>query len=355
MPVFPKLSTFGFALLIFACLAVSCSKSKAPAGFEGPLTLSGRTMGTYYRIKLAELPPPLRQDDLKSEIERILQEVNRQMSTYIPESELSRFNRYENDDWFTVSQEIALVVEEGLRIHQLTEGAFDITIGPLVNLWGFGPKGEQGEVPNPEDIKEALARVGSRHLQVRLSPPALKKSRNDLYIDLSGIAKGFAVDELARHLDSVGITGYMVDIGGELKTRGRKKDGSPWKIAVESPIVDGKEIQKIVLLHDSAMATSGDYRNYFEKDGQRYSHEIDPATGRPIRHNLASVTVVDYSCMRADALATALLVLGPDKGFELAQREKLATLFLIKERSLFVEKMTTEFMNILNTQNIKAN
>lgn len=355
MPASIKLSPLGCALFIIGCIAVSCSKSQAPSGLEDPLTLSGKTMGTYYRIKLAELPPPLRQDELKSEIERILQEINRQMSTYIPESELSRFNRYKNDDWFSVSPEFALVVEEGLRIHQLTQGAFDITIGSLVNLWGFGPNGEQGEVPKPEDIKEALASVGSQRLQVRISPPALKKSRNDFYVDLSGIAKGFAVDELARHLDSVGVTGYMVDIGGELKTRGRKKDGSLWKIAVESPIVEGNEIQKIVLLDNSAMATSGDYRNYFEKDGQRYSHEIDPATGRPIRHNLASVTVLDPSCMRADALATALFVLGPDKGFELAEREKMATLFLIKEGSLFVEKMTTEFMNILNTQNIKAN
>ena len=333
----------------FGCVAVSCSKSPAPASLDGPLTISGRTMGTYYRIKLADLPSPLGQDELESEIESILHEVNRQMSTYIPESELSRFNRHENDDWFSVSPEIALVVQEGLLIHQLTDGAFDITIGPLVNLWGFGPEGGQGEVPSPDDIDEAIARVGSRRLEVRISPPALKKSRNDLYVDLSGIAKGFAVDELARYLDSVGITGYMVDIGGELKTRGRKKDGSYWKIAVESPIVNAKAIQKVVPLVNLAMASSGDYRNYFEKNGERYSHEIDPAAGRPIRHRLASVTVVDPSCMRADALATALMILGPEKGFKLAQRNKMAVLFIIKGKDGFVERETVEFNSFVKS------
>ena len=349
MPASLKLATFGCALLLFGCVAVSCSKSPAPASLDGPLTISGRTMGTYYRIKLADLPSPLGQDELESEIESILHEVNRQMSTYIPESELSRFNRHENDDWFSVSPEIALVVQEGLLIHQLTDGAFDITIGPLVNLWGFGPEGGQGEVPSPDDIDEAIARVGSRRLEVRISPPALKKSRNDLYVDLSGIAKGFAVDELARYLDSVGITGYMVDIGGELKTRGRKKDGSYWKIAVESPIVNAKAIQKVVPLVNLAMASSGDYRNYFEKNGERYSHEIDPAAGRPIRHRLASVTVVDPSCMRADALATALMILGPEKGFKLAQRNKMAVLFIIKGKDGFVERETVEFNSFVKS------
>ena len=355
MPVSPKLSTLGCALLLLGCVAVSCSKSPAPTSLDGPLTLSGRTMGTYYRIKLADLPSPLRQDELESEIESILHEVNRQMSTYIPESELSRFNRHENDDWFSVSPEIALVVDEGLRINQLSEGAFDITIGPLVNLWGFGPKGGQDEVPNPDDIMDAMARVGSRRLQVRLSPPALKKNRSDLYVDLSGIAKGFAVDELARYLDSVGITGYMVDIGGELKTRGRKKDGSSWKIAVERPIVNGKEIQKVVPLVDLAMASSGDYRNYFEKNGERYSHEIDPATGWPIRHQLASVTVVDPSCMRADALATALMILGPEKGLKLAHRNNLAALFIIKGKDGFVERETVEFNSFVKSMERKIN
>jgi len=307
-------------------------------------------MGTYFKVTVRSLPPSIHEDELKASIEKLLEKVNAQMSTYIPESEISRFNQYEKTDWFPVSSETALVVNEALKIHYLTQEAFDITIGPLVNLWGFGPPGRKGEIPNQEKVNIALKTVGSRHLQSRLNPPSLKKDIADLYLDLSGIAKGFGVDHLAEYLESIGITDFLVDIGGEMKTSGHKGNGLPWKIAIERPVIDKQEIQKIINLTNHAVATSGDYRNYFEKDDQRYSHEINPKTGRPVQHRLASVTVLDSSCMRADALATALMVLGPQEGYRLAQREKLAVLFIVKGKDGFFEKATPALMGLTKSK-----
>jgi thiamine biosynthesis lipoprotein len=330
-------------LVFYSTTLFHCSKPSPQSADVHPLTLSGSTMGTYYRVTIASPPASLELEKLKTEITELLVEINAQMSTYISDSELSRFNDYKMTDWFPVSFETAMVVAEGIKIHQLTEGAFDITVGPLVNLWGFGPPGKSEDIPTVKQISESLKKVGSNHLKSRLSPPALKKEIVDLYVDLSGIAKGFGVDSIANLLETQGLMNYIVDIGGEMKTRGRKNANSPWRIAIESPIVDKKEIQQVINLNDQAIATSGDYRNYFEKDGKRYSHEINPRTGYPIQHRLASVTVLDSSCMRADALATALIVLGPEKGFQLAEKESNAALFIIKGEDGFFEKETTKF------------
>ena len=323
-----------------------CSNASSPATADGPLILSGSTMGTYFKVTVPSLPRSIHQDELKASLEDLLELTNAQMSTYISDSELSRFNQYKKTDWFPVSSETALVVKEALHIHSLTEEAFDITVGPLVNLWGFGPSGGKGKIPSQERIRITLEKVGSRHLQYRLAPPSLRKDIVDLYLDLSGIAKGFAVDHLADHLESIGLTDYLVDIGGEMKARGRKRDGIPWKIAIERPVVDKQEIQQIINLSDKAIATSGDYRNYFDKEDQRFSHEVDPKTGKPIEHLLASVTVLDSTCMRADALATAFMVLGPQVGYRLAERESLSALFIIKGEDGFFEKATTGFKNL---------
>ena len=331
------------ALVFYSSVFLYCSQPSSLPNVNDPITLSGSTMGTYYKITVAELPPSIHQDELKAAIERLLEKTNAQMSTYISDSELSRFNQYRKTDWFPVSSETAMVVEEALNIHQLTEEAFDITVGPLVNLWGFGPSGGKGEISSQEEIDSTLKKVGSHHLQSRFTPPSLKKDIVDLYLDLSGIAKGFAVDHISAYLESTGITDFLLDIGGEMKARGYKKDGTPWKIAIERPVIGRQEIQKVITLNYQAIATSGDYRNYFDKDGQRYSHEINPKTGQPVQHRLASVTVLDASCMRADALATAFMVLGPQKGYQLAERERLPVLFIIKGEDGFFEKATPEF------------
>lgn len=331
-------------IFVFYSLSLfHCSKPSSNSPVVRPLTLSGSTMGTYYRVTVVSLPPTLDETGLKAEIEKLLVKINAQMSTYIPDSELSRFNDYPMTDWFPVSSETAIVVAEGLEIHHLTGGAFDITVGPLVNLWGFGPPGSKNEIPNEENINETLKKVGSQHLKSRLSPPALKKEIVELYVDLSGIAKGFAVDSIADYLETEGILNYIVDIGGEMKTKGSKKNDSAWKIAIEKPSVGKKEIHQVIDLNNQAIATSGDYRNYFERDGKRYSHEINPRTGYPIQHRLASVSVLDTTCMRADALATALIVLGPQEGYQLAEKENKAALFIIKSEDGFIEKETTKF------------
>jgi len=331
------------ALVFYSSVFLYCSQSSSPPNAGDPVNLSGSTMGTYYKVTVATLPPSIHKDELKAAIESLLEKTNAQMSTYISDSELSRFNQYRKTDWFPVSSETALVVQEALNIHHLTEEAFDITVGPLVNLWGFGPSGGKGEISSQEEINSTLKKVGSHHLQSRVTPPSLKKDIVDLYLDLSGIAKGFGVDHLSAYLESIGITDFLVDIGGEMKAGGYKKDGTPWKIAIERPVIDKQEIQKVITLNNQAIATSGDYRNYFDKDGQRYSHEINPKTGQPVQHRLASVTVLDSSCMRADALATALMVLGPQKGYQLAERERLSVLFIIKGEDGFFEKSTAGF------------
>jgi thiamine biosynthesis lipoprotein len=305
-------------------------------------------MGTSYTVKVVDLPPSLDSGALEQEISDILGSLNSRMSTYDADSELSRFNLSQGTGWFDVSEETATVVGEALRIGALTGGAFDVTVGPLVNLWSFGPaENHPGRTPPDEKIQDALGRVGYQNVDVRRTPPRIRKKRPDVYLDLSGIAKGYAADAIAAHLERRKLHNYMVDIGGEIKANGYNNRGEAWRIAVESPVAGTREIRKVIALKNLAVATSGDYRNYFEQDGVRYSHIIDPRSGRPVSHRLASVTAVHASCMTADALATALLVLGPDKGYDLAAREDLAVLCIVKTDKGFVEKTTPAFQKLL--------
>jgi thiamine biosynthesis lipoprotein len=283
---------------------------------------------------------------LTSEIGALLKEVNRQMSNWLKDSEISRFNQYKESDWFGVSGDTVLVIAEGLRISEKSGGAFDITVGPLIDLWGFGPVKKEKQIPGEEQIKAVKAKIGYQKLEVRQSPPSVKKEAPDIHCDLSAIAKGFGVDKVAGYLDSKGFSDYLVEIGGEVRAKGMNHRGVLWRVAVATP--DGtSNYQKVLSLKDISMATSGDYHNYFEKDGVRYSHTIDPTTGRPITHKLASVTVIHESCMTADALATAINVLGPGKGYELAIKENLPVFLVVKEGGVFAEKMTPRFEKIL--------
>lgn len=309
---------------------------------------TGATMGTTYTIKAAALPSNVDPTLLHREIEAVLESVDRRMSTYDPESELSRFNRSTDTGWFPVSSDTARVIDEALRIGQLTGGAFDVTVGPLVDLWHFGPgRKEAGEAPSPEKVAAARERVGFERLEVRLAPPAVRKSRGDVRVDLSGIAKGFAVDRVAALLERRGVENYMVEIGGETRTRGRNSRGTPWQIAIEAPSETTRTVQEVVRPGAQAMATSGDYRNYFISGGRRYCHILDPRTGRPVVHRLVSATVLDASCATADALATALMVLGPEKGYELASQRGMPALLLIATESGLEERMTPEFAALL--------
>ncbi|MFI4874448.1 MAG: FAD:protein FMN transferase [Blastopirellula sp. JB062] len=298
-----------------------------------PLQLTGRTMGTTYSVKLVAPEGDFDADTLQRKIDDHLAEINRQMSTYISDSELSLFNQSEAGDWFSVSRSLAEIVARAKEINAQSEGAFDVTIGPLVNLWNFGPDHHPEKIPSDEAIAAALANVGDAKLAVRLDPPALKKTDDALYVDLSAIAKGYGVDQIAKLVAASGAVAYMVEIGGEVRAAGRKPNGSPWRIAIEKPIPGARAIQEIVELSDRSLATSGDYRNFFEVDGKTYSHAIDPKTGRPLEHALASVSVLHADCESADAFATTLMVLGPEQGYNWAVERELAALFLVRSQA----------------------
>ncbi len=287
--------------------------------------------------------------ELQQTVQAELEKINRLMSTYRSDSEVSRFNASESTDWFEVSPETAQVVRLAQEVSELTDGAFDITVGPLVNRWGFGPDdptGDRFEVPAQEELDRIKASVGFRHLEVRTDPPALKKDIGSLEIDLSAIAKGFAVDQVARKLESRQAENYLIEVGGETRAKGEKSPGKQWLIGIEIPKPDWlgePDIQRLVYLGSKSMATSGDYRNFILEKGVRFSHIIDPRTGRPAegteiqtiqsKERLGSLSVIDSSCARADALATGLFVLGIEEGLKLADRQKIAVLFLVRSEN----------------------
>ena len=318
-------------------IAIACTKTISP---DQMIRLSGPTMGTSYNITLNHRLDGGGLDTLHHEIDKILLGINNQMSTYHDDSELSRFNQNHTMEWVDVSSELFNVVKAAVYVSQMTHGAFDTTVGGLVNLWGFGPSIPSTIVPDDMTISRVMRVTGYEHLHLKGFPLALRKDVPALYVDLSGIAKGYAVDQIAQHLESVGISNYLVEIGGELRANGESQGGMVWEVVVERPIPLIREKYRIVQLWNRAIATSGDYRNYIERGGKRFSHTIDPNTGKPITHNLASVTVIHSSTMLADALATGLMVLGPDEGYDIAVHENLAALFLVKHEDGFREKVT---------------
>jgi thiamine biosynthesis lipoprotein len=322
---------------------INCSPEK---DHHNLYTIQGNTMGTTFTIKLVKEPKINDYRSVEDKISGILKQVNLQMSTYIEDSEISRFNRYKKTEWFPISVNFATVLKHSLQISSQSAGAFDITVGPLVNLWGFGPTGRPDTIPDELMIEKNLSLVGYQNLELRQNPAALKKYIPDLNIDLSAIAKGFCVDKVAEYLDSLEQNNYMIEIGGEIRTRGKNHQNSLWRIGIQSP--DKQQVYKVIRLLNNSMATSGDYMNYFEKDGIRYSHTIDPETGRPVFHNLASVTVIHKSCMIADALATAINVMGEEKGFDFAIQQELSIFMLVRNDKGVIEKVTPSFKKYLN-------
>jgi len=304
-------------------------------------------MGTTWSVKLSQYPGELVAKKLNTDIEQLLEQINDQMSTYRPDSELSRFNKHQGADWFEVSPGTARVIDEALRISELSDGAFDVTVGPLVNLWRFGPDKKNKAFPTDQEVESARARVGYKKLHVRLAPPGLRKTQPDIYVDLSAIAKGYGVDRIAEYLEGENLNNYLVEIGGEVRARGTKSNAKAWRVGIEAPLVNQRKVQWAVEIGDRAMATSGDYRNYFEHEGKRYSHTIDPRTGRPVDHTLTSVSVVADSCMEADALATMLMVLGPDKAYSFAGSQNLGALLITRKAKGFSEKTTQKFPQLI--------
>ncbi len=301
-------------------------------------------MGTEFLVKLANPPAGHDEKITRKRIDGILDEINRSMSTYLEDSELSRINRNPSTEWIAVSGDLWAVLKEADRISRLSQGAFDITIGPLVNLWGFGPRENSGDIiPDETKIKQVLESTGFRKIEFHPDERKIRKQLASVYMDLSAIAKGYAVDRIAVYLDSQGFENYMIEIGGEIRVRGRPTVDRGWRVGIEKPVAGRRAIQEILEIEDLGMATSGDYRNFIEVDGIRYSHTIDPLSGRPVRHELASVTVLHAAAMTADALATALNVLGPEAGARLASKENIPAYFIVRMDSGYREIYTHDF------------
>lgn len=309
------------------------------------LALDGRTMGTTWSVRVAAPPEDLREAELRRRIEGRLIRVNSLMSTWDPQSQLSRFNAAPVGEWFPADPELLHVVDASLELHRLTDGAFDLTVGPLVDLWGFGAGSEVAPdaLPDPQAIEDTLATVGAEHVETRADPPALRRTA-PVRLDLSAIAKGHGVDAMAEEIEALGASDYLAEIGGELRARGRNGRGLPWQVGIEVPDPARRGVAREALgLEASAVATSGDYRNFFTVDGERYSHTIDPATGRPVRHDVASVTVLHESAMWADGWATALNVLGSERGLPLAEEQELPILFILYTEDGLDERTSARF------------
>ncbi|WP_428425780.1 FAD:protein FMN transferase [Methylibium sp.] len=291
--------------------------------------LGGPTMGTIWSVKywrpLSALAPARR--EVREAAEAALATVVRQMSTWETDSDLSRFNRAAPGRWQKLPQAFFTVLHCALELARDTGGAYDPTVGPAVNLWGFGPDPVRRTAPSDADLQAARARIGWQRV---LLDPVQRRARQagGSYLDLSSIAKGHAVDAVGQALRGLGCVNALIEVGGELLGLGRRPDGQPWRVAVKLPGLARGE-GPVLALPGLAVATSGDdFRRFMADDGQHHSHTIDPRTGRPVRHALASVTVVHPQCMQADALATALTVLGPDAGWTYAERRGLAALFI---------------------------
>ena len=324
---------FVFIFIIFFQL-VACSSQ-----YEELDKIHGYTMGTSYNVQWRSVAT-VNSSAAQKDIDQILLMVNQQMSTYKPDSELSIFNAATPPFEQKISPELFDVLQQSFELYELTGGYFDISVGPIVNLWGFGPDKMPTQLPSQEATKKAQAQVGLT--DVSLDDLSVKKMKQR-YLDLSAIAKGYGVDLVADYLESQGIKHYLVEIGGEMRVMGRKSAEKPWRVAVEKPDENQRSVQKIIEMKTGAMATSGDYRNYFEMNGQQYSHTIDPFTAKPVKHTLASVTIIDQSCARADALATAMLVMGAEKAKLFALEHDIKAFLIERSPSGFSEYSTPAF------------
>jgi thiamine biosynthesis lipoprotein len=293
------------------------------------LELAGQTMGTAYSITAVDHSNSVDKAALQAAVDQRLARVTAQMSNWEAGSEISRFNAQRTVMPFAVSPEFSRVMAAADQVHKASDGRFDVTVGPLIDAWGFGARGP-AQRPDEAAIEMARAASGQARM-IEVQDGALRKRDPRAEIYVSAIGKGFGVDELARAVRDFGISDFMVEIGGDLYASGLNPDGKPWQIGIESPLAHDRGVDRVIGLSGLGMATSGDYRNYFEADGQRYSHILDASTGRPVTHRTASVTVLTEDAMLADAWATAMLALGSERGLEIAQERNLAVLFLDRD------------------------
>ncbi len=317
------------------------------------MLLSGSAMGTSWQVNLVD--PPAAAADLQREVQEILGRVEDRMSTYQADSELSRFNQSSSTDPIPFTEETLGVVAEALRLAELSGGALDPTVLPLVNLWGFGPAGRRAGVPSAAEIELALSQTGWGRIELDLEAGTLAKHDPALKLDLSAVAKGYGVDAVFDRLRELGCEHVFVEVGGEIRASGTNAKGNPWRVGIDKPSLmaaPGQAVQQVIELDDLALATSGDYRNFREFDGKRYSHTLDPRTGKPVTHGLASVSVLAPSCMVADSVATTIAVLGPEQGWDFAaQIEGVEVLLVSRDaEGALQERMSAGFTERLATR-----
>ncbi len=333
-------ASFFLGLLIL--LLSACQETQTPAVY-----LSGETMGTTYHITLIPDNPAFVESVLAADIDEALDRVNQLASTYRSDSDLSLFNQSPLGEWCAVPKPLLHMLQVGFDLNKLSAGAYDITVGPLVDYWGFGA-GKEADVRHlpvdvlKQNIEAIKANVGMQYLEVDIANAKARRLR-DIEVDLSSIAKGYGVDVVAELLELNGVNRYLVEIGGEVRVKGSNPSNQAWRIGIEMPALGHEGVTQAIALSDEAVATSGDYRNYYEVDGQRISHMIDPRTGYPVQHTLASVTVIDSTTERADGLATMFSVMGFEKALKLANDEGIAVYFIVREANGFASYHSDTF------------
>ncbi|MCI0997205.1 FAD:protein FMN transferase [Pseudomonas corrugata] len=324
-------------LVMLVGVLSGCGNGDTLERFDGP------TMGSHYSIQYvrhAATPGPAA---VQAEVEQILADVDRQLSTYRSDSDIERFNALPANSCQVMSAPVLELIGLGEQLSAQSGGAFDLTVEPLLNLWGFGPQSREEKVPSAEVQAQVRQRVGHGHL--RIEGDRLCKDA-PVEVDFNSIAAGYAVDRIAARLQALGIDSYLAEATGELKALGRKPDGSAWRVALEAPRDDQQVAERVIEVNGYGVSTSGDYRRYFEQDGTRYSHTFDARTGAPVLHNLASVTVIHPSALMADGLSTLLLILGPEQGWDYAEKHDIGVFFVLRDKDRFVTRTNDAFERI---------
>nr|WP_224787733.1 FAD:protein FMN transferase [Pseudomonas fluorescens] len=323
---------------MLAGILAGCGNGDSLERFDGP------TMGSRYSIQYVRHSSTPGPQTVQTEVENILAEVDRQFSTYRSDSDIERFNDLPANRCQTMPAPVLELIRVGEQLSQQSAGSYDLTVEPLVNLWGFGPQARGVKVPTARALADVQRRVGYRHL--RIDGDQLCKDAA-VEVDFNSIASGYAVDTIAARLHAMGIDSYLAEVTGELKAAGKKPDGSSWKVALEEPRDDQQVAQRIINVDGNGVSTSGDYRNYFEVDGRRYSHTLDARTGAPVLHTLASVTVIHPSALMADGLSTLLLILGPERAWDYAETHDIGAFFVLRADTGFVTRTSAAFERLV--------
>jgi len=344
MNLFKNKSLLNYAILIICFLLnISCSQEK-----NYNAQIKGNTMGTYYFIEVIDVPIELKIKNIELEVKNTLKKANKILSNWDKDSEISIINKTNKTTAIKISDELNEVFKTAKEINAKSNGFFDLTLDPIIELWGFGYKSKQMQIiPKDNQIKNILSLIGQKSfLEMNFDNNELIKKNKDIKINLSSIGKGYGIDLIGKKLDQLGINNYIINIGGDILTKGYNSKKQNWVIGIENPNLKEKLIKEIVNLTNKGLATSGDYKNFFTKDGKRYSHIINPKTGKPIMHSTKSVTVIHDNSMKADGWATAFLALGSLEGLKIADKEKIAVLFIDEIDDKLIKFKSGAFKNL---------